>query len=436
MKDPLDQLSGVNQSPSSRVPVIIYIILSLTIIGLIIGLIVVSSSKNKEVEDKIIYQDRKVPKYVSIAVPIDNINENYFGEIRRGLNYSQEGIVKNTFGASGSNYIEDVGDIHDDKDYNDIGRNVYDLYIPEKALLNKNGANGINGIFLFIHGGAWIQGSRSEMESYFINYGQLGFITANMEYTLLINNSKDTNIFRMIDEISACIGDIKERLKAEGFDENFLQIAIFGYSAGAHLTLLYSYLIKDSPIKIKFTVNLCGPISMHRHLNLALKVVNDTLPSLEKSVIEQAFKDGKLKNTEAPDSVIPLLYNQFLGVKYQYSEIEEMLMLNGSEYVINYTNVKFQDLQNRTNYAFPLYIEDKNKVPVLCLYSGNDEVVGIMAYGYLEEKAKKDGKTIELIYSKYTFHSYFKFDMEDSINCLRTLNIKILEFADRYFKKD
>ena len=54
----------------------------------------------------------------------------------------------------------------------------------------------------------------------------MGYITANMEYILLVDGSKDTNIFRIVDEISACIADITERLKQEGFDENYLGVVL------------------------------------------------------------------------------------------------------------------------------------------------------------------------------------------------------------------
>ena len=422
-------------SSSSKKHIIFYTILGLIIIGLIIALIIVSSSEDKEEKEKIVYNDEEV--LIPNPYPVLNttINYNYFGNMRRNLSYDKDGVIKNTFGTSGSHYIEEVGNIHNGEDYKKTESNVYDLYIPEKALLNKNGANGINGIILFIHGGAWNGGWRFEEELFFSSYGKIGYITANMEYTLLVDGSKDTNIFRIVDEISACIADIKERLKQEGFDENYLELAIFGYSAGAHLTLLYSYLIDDSPIKIKFTVNMCGPISLERHLILALKVVNDTLPSLEKSEVEKAFSQGRLNQTTLSDSMLLQKLNLFLGSKYTKNELEEMIIKNGSEYIINYENEKFQDLHNRTKHAFPLYIEDKNKVPVLCFYGGNDEVVGVMAYGYLEEKAKKVGKTIELIYSKYSIHNFYKFEVQDNVECLRTLNVKILEFADRYFGK-
>ena len=387
---------------SSKTHIIIYIILSLIIVGLIVGLVVVITSKDKEKEKEVI---KEVEKQVIVpylyTVPI--IEENLFGEIRRNITYyDKNGKIKNTFGNNGRHYNEKVGNVHNGTDYNKTEANNYDLYIPSQALKNKEGHNGI---FLFIHGGAWVGGF----------------------------NSSETNIFRIVDEITACISNIREQLVNRSFVGENLELAIFGYSAGAHLTLLYSYLIADSPIKIKFTVDISGPISLDGPYNLMLKTFNDTLPNLTKPYIEDYQNKGKFKDTELNKTQTLFILNSFIGSKHSYNELMEMLTINGNETSINYTNEKFKELIKETSYGFPIYIEDKNKVPVLCYYSGNDQVVGISAFAYLEEKAIKDSKPIELIYSKYSKHNYYDFSMEDSVEHLRELNLKIREYAKNYF---
>ena len=62
-----------------------------------------------------------------------------------------------------------------------------------------------------------------------------------MNHTLLIEKFKDSSIFRILDDITACITSMKEELKNRGFNENKLELAIGGYSSGAHITLLYGY---------------------------------------------------------------------------------------------------------------------------------------------------------------------------------------------------
>ena len=62
----------------------------------------------------------------------------------------------------------------------------------------------------------------------------------------------------MLDEITACIGAIKEKLEAEGYQTS--KIALSGISAGGHLALLYAYSrAEESPIPIAFVFEFVGP---------------------------------------------------------------------------------------------------------------------------------------------------------------------------------
>ena len=60
-----------------------------------------------------------------------------------------------------------------------------------------------------------------------------------MSYTFLHEKYKEYSIFRILDEVTSCIQSIKEQLITRGFDENKLEIAVGGYSSGAHIALLY-----------------------------------------------------------------------------------------------------------------------------------------------------------------------------------------------------
>lgn len=62
--------------------------------------------------------------------------------------------------------------------------------------------------------------------------------------------------------LRACINNIKAQLNKEGFDENELEIALGGASAGVHLSLLYGYYIKNNPIPVKFVINIVGLVSL------------------------------------------------------------------------------------------------------------------------------------------------------------------------------
>ena len=111
-----------------------------------------------------------------------------------------------------------------------------------------------------IHGGGWVHGEKMNVKEICKNLEKYAFISASMSYTLLNSTYKETNMFRLIDEITSTIKGIKSLLKKEGFDENKLELAIGGGSAGAYLSMLYSYMIKNHPIPIRFIYNGVGPV--------------------------------------------------------------------------------------------------------------------------------------------------------------------------------
>lgn len=86
--------------------------------------------------------------------------------------------------------------------------------MPYSALKTKK----TKGILLFVHGGAWIQGVKEEMSYLSQIYFEHEYIIANLDYTLLSEDLKDGSIYRIIDDISACIANIKYRLKNQGFN--------------------------------------------------------------------------------------------------------------------------------------------------------------------------------------------------------------------------
>ena len=176
-------------------------------------------------------------------------------------------------------------------DYEENDRTNFDICIPYNITKRKNKNNRI---FLYIHGGGWISGTKSNIEVKCKEYENLGFISATMSHTLLNGTYKEANMFRLIDEIAATIKSIKIFLKNEGFDDNKLEMVIGGGSSGAHLSMLYSYMIKNPPIPIKFIYNNVGPVTLEPKYFLSTKIYNDSLENIEPEDIEKAKANGKL----------------------------------------------------------------------------------------------------------------------------------------------
>ena len=405
-----------NNPVSLKLKILLGILIALIII-LIITIIIIAVRKKKEIVEKIIEKE----------VKSEEIDWNFYGIIMNNISYSQQGKINNTFKLDGENYNESIGNLNNGNDYDENQRNIYDLYIPYYATKRKDQNNGI---ILFIHGGSWIEGSKESFETFCKVYAQMGYITATMSYTLLNGNYKDYNIFRILDEITACIQSIIVQLKDKGFNEEKLKIAIAGYSAGGHLTLLYTYLIKNSPLEIVFALNLCGPVSLEPKFFYKLAKFNDTLESLYLSEIEKALESKRIVRINEDDSTLLWFMNIFTGKKYSEDDLKDMLLENKK---INVNNEKYIEMFKFVNNAFPSNIEDKNKIQTICVYGGNDNVVGVTQFAYLNEKAERDDKKLIYIYSRFADHNFLNFQTEDGINAMREMNYQMNHLAKTLF---
>lgn len=134
-----------------------------------------------------------------------------------------------------------------------------DMYVPRHV---KKPAP----LLVFIHGGAWAHGKRSDYLTYLIPFAQQGYITATVSYRLI-----DDGIY------PACAEDIRDAVQwffqngeKYGYDPD--RIALIGGSAGGHLSLLGAYgwhpasEKQDSVVgprhKIKAVVDIYGPFDL------------------------------------------------------------------------------------------------------------------------------------------------------------------------------
>ncbi len=142
--------------------------------------------------------------------------------------------------------------------YGDAERNVMDIYIPDSAFKNES-----NGVILYIHGGSWTGGNKEDMADKCKRFANKGYITATMNYTLYSSDlfGKVTAL-TMCDEIGKAIDAIKEFTDEKNL--NVTKLAVSGYSAGAHLSMLYGFSRADeSAIELVFTANQVGPSDFH-----------------------------------------------------------------------------------------------------------------------------------------------------------------------------
>ena len=86
---------------------------------------------------------------------------------------------------------------------------------------------------------------------------------------------------------------------------------------------------------------------------------NDTLDNISLSEIEKAIESKKIVKIFEDEYYILFYMNMFTGQKYSEEDLKEMLFKNKT---INENNTKYREMFKYVYNAFPMNIEDKNKV--------------------------------------------------------------------------
>lgn len=98
-----------------------------------------------------------------------------------------------------------------------------------------------------LHGGSWIQGDKSSLANYGLNFSKNGISFASINYRL----SPLFSFEDMIRDINDAIYFLSKTIR-------FKKLALFGISAGAHLALLCSY-ANRLDAKCEFVISEVGP---------------------------------------------------------------------------------------------------------------------------------------------------------------------------------
>ena len=341
---------------------------------------------------------------------------------------NEEGKIVNTYKAGGVN--ENQFHVNGDQDYvGDPDENNYDLYVPNTAKRNDK-----HLVMLFIHGGAWVGGFKTDMNQYVYEFANQGYITATIKYTLLNKNSllaegtdnPELSLFRDLDEIDACITSIKANLAKLGFDTSKTQLAIGGGSSGAHLTMLYAYSRgQKSALPIKFLLNAVGPTDITPETWMKFKANEDVIledaNALTKSSIDTQRTALNLETLNISFEGIDLKWNEYQTMRvangmcgFPYSSAEIAAASDSSKEEITSANAASDAMTVGENSGEKLlsvthWITSENKIPIICAYAGKDRVVGINQYatlqGALESAGYEKGTNFEFVYFKTAGHT-------------------------------
>ena len=192
-----------------------------------------------------------------------------------------------------------------DVSYGDHQQQKYDIYLP------KGRTSESTKVFILVHGGGWIEGDKNDMNAFLpeLQRESPDYAIVNINYRLA---SEGNSPFPMqIDDIKAVINHLKSK-KEEYQISN--QYAFIGSSAGAHLSMLYSY-AHDNNSEVDMVCSIVGPTNFTddayvnatelTYILLALQIQNITGVSFQQNM--QFYKDVSpyhVATSSAPPTIL------------------------------------------------------------------------------------------------------------------------------------
>ncbi|GAL72574.1 alpha/beta hydrolase [Jejuia pallidilutea] len=141
----------------------------------------------------------------------------------------------------------------------------FDIYLPaNRTLATKT--------VILIHGGGWTSGSKADMNAFKLLITQQfsDIAVVNMNYRLANANNKPYPM--QIEDITNLVAFLRENKTKYSISED---IGFIGISAGAHLSLLWSYAF-DTNNKVDMVCSIVGPTNLTDP-----EYLNNTNPELQ-----------------------------------------------------------------------------------------------------------------------------------------------------------
>jgi acetyl esterase/lipase len=217
--------------------------------------------------------------------------------------------------------------------------NKMDIYLPA----NRDTSN--TKTIVFIHGGSWSSGDKSEFNEAItaIRSSIPDFAMININYRLAVNSS--SRFPTQLNDIQSALNFIES--KRQEYKINTNKICLVGASAGAHLAMLHAYK-NNSAGKIKAVVDLFGPADLKDLYNnhpipaQARPVLVNFLgatPANNATLYEQASPINFVTAQSVPtqifhggnDFVVPIAQSNALKAKLQANNVKVEMTVYPSE---------------------------------------------------------------------------------------------------------
>jgi acetyl esterase/lipase len=128
---------------------------------------------------------------------------------------------------------------------------VYDIYLPQNRTLSTK-------VMILVHGGGWTSGDKADMNGFveLIQQDLPTYAIVNINYRLA--SSTNSPFPMQLDDITTIINDLKTKNEEYIISEDY---AFLGTSAGAHLSLLWSYAY-DTQADVNMVASIVGPTNL------------------------------------------------------------------------------------------------------------------------------------------------------------------------------
>lgn len=152
--------------------------------------------------------------------------------------------------------------------YGNDNQQVYDIYLPENRTSETK-------VIILVHGGGWTSGDKEDMNGFkdLIREQLPNYAIVNINYRLADTSNEAYPM--QINDISSIINDLKANSSAYVVSESF---GFIGVSAGAHLSLLWSYAF-DTENNIEMACSIVGPTNFTDPAYL-----NNTNPEIQEAL--------------------------------------------------------------------------------------------------------------------------------------------------------
>ena len=193
-----------------------------------------------------------------------------------------------------------------DLEYGSHTHQKYDIYLPKNRTSETK-------VLILVHGGGWNAGEKSEMNAFkdFIREQLPDIAVVNMNYRLADENNPPYPM--QINDIGQLVQELYDRAQEFQISK---EIGFIGSSAGAHLSLLWSY-AHDTKKQVNMVCSIVGPTNLldEAYINTPNQVLRTLLDQFgnDPEVLEEVSPLYQVKLTSpatilfygAQDALIP-----------------------------------------------------------------------------------------------------------------------------------